>query len=222
MEPTVNIKMGDSVIVEPNVQDPDFGVDIGGWQGRVSKVLEDEKIVCINWDSLTLKDIPDSMIAECEEDGLEWNKMYLQITEVKLATSRDREEDVAQITSQIQARHTWDHLGEEGRNIQKILGHVDPNNERAILEAWKAHLCKVLCFPFEAEVAEFQERGRLSDGDQVTVQGITNMNDVYGILVEITYKREVRGFPLCDLEAKDTKSSNHGYVQEYVMWFANR
>jgi len=101
----MNIKMGDSVIVKPSVQDPDFGTSIGSWQGRVSEVLEDGKLVCIDWDSLTLKDIPNSMIAKCEEDGLAWSQMYLQTTEVEL--SRDTEEGVTQIMSQIQAYVVW-------------------------------------------------------------------------------------------------------------------
>lgn len=218
----MNIKMGDSVIVKPSVQDPDFGISIGSWQGRISEVLEDGKLVCIDWDSLSLRDIPDLMIAKCEEDGLAWSQMYLQTTEVELATSRDTEEDVAQTMSQIQAQHAWDHLGEEGRRIQQILAHVDPDDESAILEAWDAHLRKVLCFPFESEVTEFQERGQLRDGDQVIVQGITDIDDLNGILVEIRHKRDVHVFPLCDLEAKDPKSSNHGHVQSYVVWFANR
>jgi hypothetical protein len=212
MEPVMNIKIGDSVIVKPTIQDPDFGLDIGGWQGRVSDVLEDGEVVLIGWDSLTLKDIPDLMIAKCEEDGLSWDEMYLPVIEIELTAARDSKEDVAQIISQIQAHHTWDHLGEEGRGIQKILDHVDPEDERAILQAWEAHFCKVLQFPFEAEVAEPQDRGRFTTGDQVVVQEITTIDEMYGILVQIRYKREVLTFPLCDLEAKDKKSPNYENV----------
>jgi hypothetical protein len=143
MKPTINIEIGDSVIVKPNIQDPDFGLDIGGWQGRVSDVLEEGEVVCIEWDSLTLKDLPDSMIAGCEEDGLSWNEMYLPTTEVELTTARDTEKDVNQVTSQLEGQHKWDHLGEEGRGIQQILDHVDPEDERAILQAWEAHFRQV-------------------------------------------------------------------------------
>jgi Calcium binding len=217
----MNIKIGDSVIVKPSVQDPDFGVSVGGWQGRISEVLEDGKLICIDWDSLTLKDIPDSMIESCEEDGMTWSQMYLYTTEVELATSRDTKEDVTQAMSQIEAQHKWDHLGEEGRRIQQILAHVDPDDELAILEAWDVHLRKVLSFPFEAEVAESQGRSQFREGDQVIVQGIADIEDLYGILAEIKYKGEVYGFPLCDLKAKDTKSSNYGHVHLYDMWFSN-
>lgn len=217
----MNIKMGDSVIVKSSVQDPDFGISIGGWQGRISEVLDDGKLVCIDWDSLTLKDIPGSMIESCEEDGMAWSQMRLETAEIELATCRDTEEDVTQTMSQIEAQHKWDHLGEEGRQIQQILAHVDPDDEEAILESWDAHLRKVLCFPFEAEVIESQERGQFREGDQVIVQGLADIEDLYGILAEIKYKGEVYGFPLCDLEAKDTKSSNHGHVHLYDVWFSN-
>jgi Calcium binding len=218
----MNLKIGDSVIVKPSVQDPDLGINLGGWQGRISEISEDDTIICIDWDSLTLQNIPDSVIAQCEEEGLEWGQMYLDATEVKLTTARDTEADVAQITHQIQAGHTWDNLGEEGKRIQQILGDVDPEDEWAILEAWEAHLSEVLKFPFEAEVAEFQEKGRFRVGDQVMVQEITDIDDLYGLLVEIKFKREVRVFPLCDLKAKDPKSSNYDPVHAYAVWFANR
>jgi Calcium binding len=222
MKPIINIKIGDSVIVKPTIQDPDFGLDIGGWQGRVSDVVEGGEVILIEWDSLTLKDLPDSMIAKCEEDGLSWDEMYLPVIEIELTAARDSKEDVTQIMSQIHAHHTWDHLGEEGRGIQKILDHVDPEDERAILQAWEAHFRKVLHFPFEAEVAEPQDRGRFKTGDRVVVREITAIDEMYGILVEIQYKREVLTFPLCDLEAKDKNSPNYKNVKLYVVWFANR
>jgi hypothetical protein len=50
MELVMNIKIGDSVIVKPTIQDPDFGLDIGGWQGRVSDVVEDGEVIRIEWD----------------------------------------------------------------------------------------------------------------------------------------------------------------------------
>ena len=31
-------KVGDSVIVKPGTQDPDYAGDIGGWQGRITEI----------------------------------------------------------------------------------------------------------------------------------------------------------------------------------------
>lgn len=217
----MNFKVGDSIIVKPGVQDPDLGIGLGGWQGRISEVFKDDNLVCIDWDSLTLKGMSDAIIAQCEEDGLEWRQMYLQPTDIELAAARDTEADVAQLSSQIQSRHAWEHLGEEGRRIQQILAHVDPDDERAILAAWNVYLKKVLRFPFEAGVSELQERGRLRVGDRVIVKGITEIDELYGILVEIKGKHGVSVFPLCDLATPSRRSPNNEHLQLYSVWFSN-
>ncbi len=53
-----NWAIGESVVFKPGVTDPDTGGDIGGWQGRVSTILDEAEILTIRWDSLTLKSIP--------------------------------------------------------------------------------------------------------------------------------------------------------------------
>ncbi len=110
----INFKIGNSVIVKPDVQDPDLGIDITGWQGRVSEIDTEENIVCIEWDSITLKNIPRSMIDKCEEEGFEWwSPVWLDPTEIEIATPRDSEEDVAEIINQLQAKDVENSLAEE-------------------------------------------------------------------------------------------------------------
>ena len=56
-----SLKIGNSVRVKegmpcPNLED----LCIGGWQGRVSEIGEDDDgkdLICIRWDSITLKNI---------------------------------------------------------------------------------------------------------------------------------------------------------------------
>ncbi len=69
MPEKIDFKVGDSVIVKAGVLDPDLGTDIGGWQGRISEVDSEGNIIGIDWDSLTMKNIPDSVIDKCEEEG---------------------------------------------------------------------------------------------------------------------------------------------------------
>ena len=90
----INFKLDDSVVVRPNVTDPDFNVNIGGWQGRISEINEEENLLCIDWDSVTLKQMPSEMIDQSEEAGLGWSEMYLHPEQVELASPRDSEEDV--------------------------------------------------------------------------------------------------------------------------------
>ncbi|MFM6517934.1 MAG: hypothetical protein ACKPIC_15455, partial [Microcystis panniformis] len=90
-------KVGDSVIVKQGVLDPDLGTDIGGWQGRIVVIERQSNLIGIEWDSITLKNIPSSVIDQCEMEKLNWTQLYLSSTNVELTQPRDTEEDVAAI-----------------------------------------------------------------------------------------------------------------------------
>ena len=95
-------KEGDSVVVKPGIVDPDFGIEIGGWQGRVLGIEPgggDTVLIC--WDSITLKNMSSSVIEQSEEQGLDWTKMYLEAQEVELTSPRDTEEDVVQAIEEL-------------------------------------------------------------------------------------------------------------------------
>ena len=155
MATVIKFKVDDSVVVKPNVKDPDSGADIGGWQGRVKEIESETDLVCIAWDSVTLRNTPASAIAESEEEGLDWTQMYLSSSDVEPASSRDTEADVADVVERLKKEHAWDDLGVEGRRIQSVLAGIDPDDEWAAMEAWKEHLGKVLDFPFEGKIDMF-------------------------------------------------------------------
>ncbi len=90
-------KLGNSVVVKPHVIDPDLGVNIGGWQGRISEINEEYDLICISWDSITLRQMTSDMIDQCDEKDLDWAVMYLTPEEVELTSSRDSQEDVEEI-----------------------------------------------------------------------------------------------------------------------------
>jgi len=217
----INFKLGDSVVVKPNVIDPDLNVNIGSWQGRISEINSKDNVVCISWDSLTLQQMPSDMIEQCEEEGLDWANMYLNPEEVKLTTPRDSQKEVKKIIELLEKKHKWSYLGEEGRRIQAVLAKAK-DDDGAAFEAWEEHFGKVLKFPFEAEVSEPQERGPLRDGDTVTIFGLEGSEDLYGIFASLRHKGQKYVFPLCDLEVTDKGSSNYQPVKDYVVWFANR
>src|SRR5258706_12435812 len=90
-----NWAIGESVVVKSGVTDPDTGRDIGGWQGRISAILDEAEILTIRWDSLTLRSMPEALLAWSEEEGLSWSEMNLSPEEVEPAAARDTEGDVA-------------------------------------------------------------------------------------------------------------------------------
>jgi hypothetical protein len=110
---TINFKVGDSGVVKPDTQDPDFDINIGGWQGRIIEVDEESNLVGIQWDSITLKQIPEEMIDQCEEDEMDWSEMYLYPTEVELTQPRDTEDDVDAALDEIDEAHGWGYSGDE-------------------------------------------------------------------------------------------------------------
>ena len=220
----VQIQIGDSVLVKPGISDPDFGIDIGGWQGRICEIEAPEggdAQVCIEWDSLTLTSMPDALIEKSEEQGLDWTKMYFDAHEVELTKPRDTKGDVSQAVEGLATNYAWYHLGEPGRRVRKVLIGVDAENEMAALSAWERHLSAHLTFPFEAQVVE-RDRGPLRLGDRVTVERISGVEDLYGIIVSLRRGRRRYDALLCDLEVIDKDSPNYQVVKDYVIWFANR
>jgi len=170
-----NFKVGDSVVVNTGVQDPDFGGEIGGWQGRVTVVRADEQgipMLDIQWDSLTLQQIPGTAIEHCEEGGLDWGTMGLYAHEVEAAKPRDKPADVDKVLTQLSAAYSWAYLGEQGKRIRAALSSVTEGDDLGDLEAfnaWSEYLGKRLRFPIDAQVSEVQERGPLQAGDLVKV-----------------------------------------------------
>lgn len=218
------LKVGDSVVVKPGTKDPDTGGDISGWQGCITDFSEDDHAptVGIRWDSLTLKNMPRATLQHSEDEGLDWQCMYLYLNEVAPAPARDTEQDVQAALAEIDKQSHWLYLGEEGKRIQEVLDGIDPDDEPELLDAWEVYLEKKLSFPFEAEISEYQERGPLRTGERVQVKSIYETDDLYGIIVEVRRGREKFWFPLCDLEATDRGSTNYQFVKDYAVWFANR
>ena len=217
-----NLKAGDSVIVKPGTKDPDLGGDISGWQGRITEFSEYEgdPTVMIAWDSITLKEMPHSMIAHCEKEVLDWKVMGLDMADVEPASPRDSARDIKRAVEEIYKHSAWLHPDEEGERIQQVLTGMSGTTRQ--LRAWEKHLERTLTFPFEAEVSEYQERGPVRTGDPVKVKSIFEADDHYGIIVEVRRGREKFWFPLCELKVTDRQSTNSRIVDDYGVWFANR
>lgn len=222
----MNIKPGDSVKVKEGIRCPDQeDLCLEGWQGRVFEIEKDEDgsvLIGIKWDSVTLKNMPASFIDQCEDEGTDYAVIYLALEEVEPAAARDTEEDIEEAIAEISKKHAWSWLGEEGRRINEVLASVKEKDGGETHGAWENHLREVLVFPFEAEVAEYQERGPLRQDDRVSVKRLSMTDELYGVIVEVWRGRKKYHFPLVDLEVVDKISPNYQPVNDYRTWFANR
>ncbi len=219
-------KIGQSVKVKQGVQcpdDPDF--DLSEWQGRVIEIIEEnneEPTVGVEWDSITLNNMPKVYIKKSERENLDWSVIYLYTYEVEPTQPRDSELDVNKIRDELGKRFGWISMGEEGELIQSVVNSAESFDELDVLEAWKNHLEKNLQFPFETFVNEYQSKGPLNQGDLLKVFGIELTDDLYGVIVACRQGRKRYDFPLVDLKVIEENSENAKQVQAYCTWFSNR
>jgi hypothetical protein len=118
-------RIGACVRVKPGIKDPDFGTELDGWQGRISNIdtSGNEILVSVQWDSITLKNMPVAMIEQCEEQGFDWAETALGADDLEPGKPRDTEREVATIKSQLSNKHGWVSLGEQGADRQRMADH---------------------------------------------------------------------------------------------------
>jgi len=217
-------KIGQTVKVKNDVLCPDDSeFNLSGWTGRIIDLDENEEpTVCIEFDSITLKNMPEKYVKKSEQEGLDWSNIYLDVREVESTKSRDTEQDAKNIRNEINKRFKWIGIGSEGELIQSVINSAESFKEWDALKAWKKYLDKNLQFPFETFIHEYQERGPLSQGDKLKVFRIELVDDHYGIIVGCRKERKRYDFPLVDLKVTEEKSINADIIQAYRTWFANR
>jgi len=218
----LDFKISDSVVVKSGVKDPDLGIDIEGWQGRIVEIEKKDSSVGIAWDSVTLKNTPVWVIEKCETEGLDWSRMHLHSDQVEFANSRDTEKDIEEIVKKLKSRYAWLYLGEEGKRIQAVLDEVSPDDHWTALKRWGEHLAKVMHFPFDAKISGAHPRGPLRDDDRVRVHDISLLDDSYGVIVKIRLGRRRYDHPLDQLKPLDKNDPNSQIIKDYATWFANR
>ncbi len=223
----MKLKLGDSIIVKQGVKEPDLEeFEIGGWQGRIVEIDTDSDkdniLITIEWDSLTLNQIPSEYIVQSERDGFGWQNMILYSSDVEKSKARDTKENVKQVQNKLLDKHQWDSLGDEGTRISKILGDVDPDDEMECLNKWIEYLDNELTFPVHAIVADSEGSRMIRSGDKVVIKSLSDIVDMYGIIASIRLDRRKYEFPLCDLEVIDKTKSDFQLIDDYRTWFANR
>ena len=71
--------IGDSLVVKPGVTDPATSMALGGWQGRLIALDDEQNRLSIQWDSLTLKSMPPAYLVQCEEWGVPWTPTHMSV-----------------------------------------------------------------------------------------------------------------------------------------------
>ena len=112
---SIELEIDECVTVKKGTKDPDFGVDISGWQGRIEE-NEFNGIVLIRWDSFTLQHMSFESILKSEKEKLDWELMRLNEDEVEKTECHDTPEDISNMVRLLQKNIT-DYL----KNEKKIV-----------------------------------------------------------------------------------------------------
>lgn len=222
------MKIGESVKVKDGIKEPDSeDFEISGWQGRIVEIdkdAEDEAnvIITIEWDSLTLEQLPPKFIQESEIDGLDWKTMSLYESDLIKTDPRDKKGDVSKMQGLLSEKYFWHSLGKQGIRILTVLEGLNPKDEMKCLQAWDKYLETKLSFPVQAIVAESANSWIIKNGDKVQIKSLSTIVDLYGIIAAIRFNGEAFEYPLCDLEAADKQTNDYQLIKDYCVWFANR
>lgn len=86
---TTDFKVGNTVKVKEGIVCPDMqDLIIGGWQGIISEITKSDNgnlLIYIEWDSITLENMPEAFIDDSGENGLGFSSMSLLDNEIELA-----------------------------------------------------------------------------------------------------------------------------------------
>jgi hypothetical protein len=217
------ISSGDTVITKPGTIDSYSKLEVSGWQGRVLEVMEDEEewIALIQWDSITLKQMPKDFIIESIKEGLNWAEFTIPLSELNLAQPRASDLDTDWTRAEIGLRLIWTKMGPQGRRIIKVLNKKIYNEEVEVLEIWRRHLENSLEFPINCVIDYPEEDGPLHENDICQAVDLAAFDEKLGIYSWINIGDKQFGIPLYDIRVSDSTSNNYRAINDYRVWWAN-
>jgi len=109
---------------------------------------------------------------------------------------------------------------EQEKRIEKFIGRL--KDDMKILNKWEIYLKENLKLPFEAEVIESDDASPIVEGDKLKVTGISMIDDLHGIIVDVKKERRKYAFELCLLEVLGEDKEVKELVDDYSVWFCNR
>lgn len=215
---------GDSVIVIAGTKEPDFEeLDIGGWQGRVLEIKLKTKfqqpLILIEWDSLTLSNMPNWYILASEDQECNWQQIWLLQDELNKITPRDNESQTYKMQAVLCEKYKWNDYGEQGKRIFSNISTSKSDNESYSI--WLKYLKSTLPFPWQAKIRLIDRHPLFNNGENVSLIDLKGFDDLYGILAEIKFKGKKYVIPICDLKLIDQNKKITQAHDDYLVWFSN-
>lgn len=223
----MDLKIGNSVVVKKGTIEPTWrDFEIGAYQGRIieidSDTNKDDILVKVEWDSLTLEQLPHVYIEQSAIGKFDWQRSILKATDLNKTNPRDEDEQVKETQKKISYQYYWYSFGEEGVRIANILNKTNRSDEKKCLERWDKHLDTQLSFPIQAIISKYAQVDLTKSGDVLQINSLSTQVDTDGIMAEVELNGNTFEIPLFDLLVLDKKSLNFQLVNDYQTWFSDR
>lgn len=207
------IPIGTSVQLKKNIPYLHaLGLDLKGWQGRISNVYKTGKKVIyeVQLDSITLRSIPKKIVNGIIKDDIEFDTIAAEFSDLKKVPPRDTAEEALSTYRTMSHSKRWKYLKKKDHALmQEILLKFPEKSDRYNWEFW---LKKNLKFPFTGE-----SRGYFNylPGEKMKIDGFYDWHEDGGLLVWVNESDELRDHPLLDIQ---TNNKSKGILDLYHEW----
>jgi len=215
-------KINASVKVKPGIIDPDHEqFDLGGWQGRISKIGQmegGECLVTILWDSDTLRTMPKAFVEVSVRNGYSFDEMTLLESEVEAVVARDKVKDRDAAIAALEQATSWYEMGDQEERIHAVEATCE--NDFDLLDHWLEHLENKVQLPVKALYTGDSSQN-LHQGAEILINGFVDADEHYGIIGSAKYQGRRIQVPLCDVEVLESSKKTEA-LEDYGVWFVNR
>lgn len=212
----MTFKIGESVKIKPNIVVNDFEkIDFTAWQGRIIECYEGEEIE-VEWDSQTLKNLPEAYILKNIEEDYNFDSMILEVSQVEKTAARDSEEDRLAVLSFLENKYNkLNDFGDDDTFYKDLFESknisITPRNLTIYLEYIKECI-EMPCF---LRNIKQKETYQLFSFDEKSIE---KQNAIYVKVIRTGDKKQLI-LPLHDLVPDDEISENYAILKPYSDWF---
>ncbi len=188
-------------------------LNMNGWVGRIVDAYSEDGIVYeVELDSISMKKLPDSIIAVLVEEGQDFQNYHVKESDLEKAEERDLSQQTFALYRELFHQHNWSYLpSADAQRMKKILLQ-EP--EVTDIQNWTNYFQNNLSFPFETQFQEETSNEELI----VTVTGIAGTHEDHGIIMTLEGNSRYPSYPLSEMEVIDENSKNYSIVEDYLEW----
>lgn len=220
----MNLQIGDSVIVNDGVKESDeHDFVVGGWQGRIKQIVDDTDIdnplLEIEWDSITLQQMPEVFVRDSYYERVPWQTMRLRQSLLAKTEPRDEEGDVSRVRNEDKIKFFMELAGESGPRIAEILTDNCIFDPHEAAQRWLSYFKNNVRLPLPVVVEDPDYRKIFKSGAIARIASFDVADSDQGIWLTLVYNTKKIDFQLYNLKTLSADSPYAQVLEDYKVWF---